>query len=193
MSLGGTDAACPSCASCAQGKSECGRGMDTRPAQGASALGHPRLREEMAKGNILLLPAAPRGLGTHREAIVPPCPASAGSRRKARTLCGGSASAFEAASLLVPGSPEQGGRRKQVGRSSKDPPPLATCPAWAASQSPGATGGQASGALAVLGQSDVAQSPVSTSACSAAGMRPKAQPWERAGQALVPPMARPPA
>lgn len=76
----------------------------------------------------------PSGPGTQRGHL-PPCPAAASSRRKARTLSGGPASAFGAASLQVPGSPEQRGRQDSSTRPSGDPPPLTTCPAWAASQS----------------------------------------------------------
>lgn len=86
-----------------------------------------------------------RGRERSRTAALPPCPVSAGSGRETRTLDGGPASASGAGSLPVPESPEWGGRRGSA-RLSGDPPPLAPCPAWAAGQRPGATGGGVSAA-----------------------------------------------
>lgn len=87
------------------------------------------------------LPAATRGSGC-RGATLPPCPAPAGSRRPARTLSGGPASASGAASPLVPGSP---GQRRRGGGASARPvggggASLATGAAGAPGQTPGAAG-----------------------------------------------------
>lgn len=73
-----------------------------------------------------LVTSTPWGLRTHRwgqsrQATLPPHPESTSSRRKARTLSGAPASASGAASLLVPGSPEQRGSWMQVGKAIQGP------------------------------------------------------------------------
>lgn len=108
-------------------------------------------------------PPAPRG-AWDAESHLPPCPAAAGSRRKTRTLSGGPASASGAASLRGPGSPGQRGRQGSSARPSGDAPPLATGPAWAASQTPRASGRQRLAVWLSRDQSDIAQSPLPTSA-----------------------------
>lgn len=68
--------------------------------------------------------------------------------------------------LSLRGSVSSGSREPWAGRGgggwarpSGDPPPLATIPAWAASQSPGTAGGRESGSPVVSGHSDITQSP----------------------------------